>query len=155
MDSRFVFVFGLLGAFSLALAQSSTGVRSANGASIQEAIRVLHNELVRAQVNNDVAALDRILADDHIFTNPLGGVQTTAERLAEVKSGNRKLDALDIRDIRVRVFGDTAVVTSRATLEGRRNGQEISGEFRGIDVYVRRNGQWQVVAAQATRVAQP
>jgi serine/threonine protein kinase len=44
---------------------------------------------------------------------------------------------------------------SRATLKGQRQGQDISGQFRGIDVYVKKQGSWQVVAAQATRIAQP
>ena len=120
-----------------------------------EDIQVLHNKLVQAQLNSDVAALDSLLADDHIFTNPLGVVQTKAQRLAEIQSGSRKLELFSITDVQVRVYGDTAVVTSRAMLKGQRQGQDISGQFRGIDVYVKKQGRWQVVAAQATRIAQP
>jgi hypothetical protein len=58
--------------------------------------------------------LSRVWADDLTFTNPLGVVQTKAERLAEIRSGGRKLDAVDIDDIQVRVYGETAVVTSRS-----------------------------------------
>jgi ketosteroid isomerase-like protein len=121
----------------------------------EPAIRHLHAELVQAQLNNDTAMLDRIWADDHTFTNPLGMVQTKAQRLAEIKSGNRKLDSFRIDDVEVRVYGNTAVVTSRGALEGQRQGQSISGPYRGIDVCVRMQGHWQIVAAQATRIAQP
>ena len=121
----------------------------------EEEIQKLHNKLIQAQLNSDVAALDRLLADDHIFTNPLGVVQTKAQRLAEIQSGSRKLELFSVTDVQVRVYGDTAVVTSRAILKGQRQGQEISGPFRGIDVYVKKHGSWQVVAAQATRIAQP
>jgi ketosteroid isomerase-like protein len=120
-----------------------------------EEIQELHNKLVQAQLNSDVAALDRLFADDHIFTNPLGVVQTKAQRLAEIQSGSRKLELFSVTDVQVRVYGDTAVVTSRAMLKGQRQGQDISGQFRGIDVYVKKQGRWQVVAAQATRIAQP
>jgi ketosteroid isomerase-like protein len=120
-----------------------------------EEIQELHNKLIQAQLNSDIAALDRIWADDHIFTNPLGVVQTKAQRLAEIQSGNRKLELFSGTDVQVRAYGDTAVVTSRAMLKGQRQGQDISGQFRGIDVYVKTQGSWQVVAAQATRIAQP
>jgi ketosteroid isomerase-like protein len=121
----------------------------------EEEIQELHNKLIQAQLNSDIAALDRIWADDHIFTNPLGVVQTKAQRLAEIQSGSRKLELFSVADVQVRVYGDTAVVTSRAMLKGQRQGQDISGQFRGIDVYVKKQGSWQVVAAQATRIAQP
>jgi ketosteroid isomerase-like protein len=121
----------------------------------EEEIQELHNKLIQAQLNSDIAALDRLLADDHIFTNPLGVVQTKAQRLAEIQSGSRKLELFSVTDVQVRVYGDTAVVTGRAMLKGQRQGQDISGQFRGIDVYVKKQGRWQVVAAQATRIAQP
>ncbi len=110
---------------------------------------------IQAQLTSDTVALDRLWADDHVFTNPLGVVQTKAQRLAEMKSGGRKLESFTVADVQVRAYGDTAVVTSRATLKGHRQGQDISGQYRGIDVYVKKQGQWQVVAAQATRIAQP
>jgi ketosteroid isomerase-like protein len=108
-----------------------------------EEIQELHNKLIQAQLNGDIAALDRIWADDHIFTNPLGVVQTKAQRLAEIQSGNRKLEHFRVTDVQVRVYGDTAVVTSRAMLKGQRQGQDISGQFRGIDVDVKKQGSWQ------------
>ena len=68
---------------------------------------------------------------------------------------NRKLDSLSIDDIQVRVYGsNSAVVTSRAALKGQRQGQDISGQYRGIDVYVKKQGRWQIVAAQATYIPQ-
>ena len=124
-------------------------------ASPEVAVRQLHSEIVQAQLNSDTAALDRLWADDHIFTNPLGVVQTKAQRLAEIQSGGRKLELFSVVDVQVRVYGNTAVVASRAMLKGQRQGQDISGQYRGIDVYVKKKGHWQVVAAQATRIAQP
>jgi ketosteroid isomerase-like protein len=123
--------------------------------NIEQAIRQLHRETVQAQLKSDTAALDRVWADDHTFTNPLGVVQTKAQRLAEMKSGDRTLESFTLEDIQVRVYGNTAVVTGRGTLKGQRHGQDIGGQYRGIDVYVKKQGRWQLVAAQATRIAQP
>jgi ketosteroid isomerase-like protein len=139
---------------SLFLCQAKIGEAASSG-NAEQAVRQLHSELVQAQLKNDTVALDRIWADDHTFTNPLGVVQTKAERLREMKSGDRKLESFSIAEVQVRVYGNTAVVTSHATLKGQRQGRDISGQFRGIDVYVNKRGRWQVVAAQATRIAQP
>jgi ketosteroid isomerase-like protein len=129
--------------------------KAASSGNAEEAVRRLHSDLVQAQLTSDVVALDRIWADEHTFTNPLGIVQTKAERLGEIKSGDRTLESFSIADVQVRVYGNTAVVTSHATLKGRRQGHDISGQYRGIDVYVNKQGRWQVVAGQATRIAQP
>jgi ketosteroid isomerase-like protein len=145
----------VIAATPLVLGQSMAKKAGGPSGKTEEEIQKLHNKLIQAQLNNDTAALDRLWADDHIFTNPLGVVQTKAQRLAEIQSGGRKLELFSIADVQVRVYGDTAVVTSRALLKGQRQGQDISGQFRGIDVYVKKQGSWQVVAAQATRIAQP
>jgi ketosteroid isomerase-like protein len=134
---------------SLVLGQSTAKRLDGPSGNTEEEVRQLHSEIIQAQLTSDTATLDRL------STNPLGVVQTKAQRLAEMKSGGRKLDAFSIADVQVRAYGDTAVVTSRATLSGQRQGQDISGQYRGIDVYVKKQGQWQVVAAQATRIAQP
>ena len=142
-------------ATSLVLGQSKAKKPDGPSDSTEEAVRQLHSEIVQAQLTSDTATLDRLWADDHIFTNPLGVVQSKAQRLAEIKAGGRKLESFSVADVEVRAYGDTAVVTSRATLKGQRQGQDISGQYRGIDVYVKKQGRWQVVAAQATRIAQP
>jgi ketosteroid isomerase-like protein len=54
----------------------------------------------------------------------------------------------------VRVHGDVAVVTSRNTIKGTYMGKDISGAYRGTDVFVKRGGQWQVLTTQATAVTQ-
>jgi ketosteroid isomerase-like protein len=140
-------------ATSLVIGQSYAKKAGRPSGNTEEAVRQLHREIVQAQLESDTVALDRLWADDHIFTNPLGVVQTKAQRLAEMKSGRRKIESFSIADVQVRVYDNTAVVTSRATLKGQRRGQDISGQYRGINVYVKNQGRWQGVAAQATRIA--
>jgi ketosteroid isomerase-like protein len=155
MRAIFAVAMLVIAATSLIMGQAQAKKPGGPSDSTAEAVRQLHSEIVQAQLASDTATLDRLWADDHIFTNPLGVVQTKAQRLAEMQSGGRRLETFSIADIQVRAYGDTAVVTSRATLKGQRQGQDISGQYRGIDVYVKKQGQWQVVAAQATRIAQP
>jgi ketosteroid isomerase-like protein len=128
---------------------------SHSNSTVEQEIQQFHREYGHAQLTNDIAMLERIWADDHIFINTFGVVQTKAERLADAKSGTRKIDSFHLDDVQVRVYGNTAVVTSHATIKMQLRGQELSFQARGIDVYVKKNGRWQVVAAQATRIAQP
>ena len=58
------------------------------------------------------------------------------------------------RDIQVRVYGDTAVLTGRTTQKGQFNGKDISGQTRFTRVYLQQRGKWQAVAFQATRIAE-
>ena len=120
----------------------------------EQAIRQLMKEQANAQQKNDTAALERIWADDFTFTNSSGEVQTKAQRLAEIKSGELKFESISIDDVQVRVYGDTAVVTGRGTVKGQRRGQDLTGQSRSTSVYVKKQGRWQVVATQITRIAQ-
>lgn len=126
---------------------------SHSNSAMEQEIQRLHREYVHAQLTNNIAMLERIWADDHIFTNTFGIVQTKAERLADAKSGTRKILEMEGVDVKVRVYGNTAVVTGRASIKMQLRGQELSFQARGIDVYVKKNGRWQVVASQATRIA--
>ena len=112
----------------------TNGKKASQSGNAEQAIRQLMSELANAQLKNDTAALDRIWADDFIFTNSSGEVQTKAHRLAEFKSGELKFESLSIDDVQVRVYGDTAVVTSRGTVKGQRRGQDISGQSRSTSV---------------------
>ncbi len=99
------------------------------------------------------AASDRIFADDFTFTNPYGEIMTKEQRIAEIKPGGIQFMAYTADDVKVRVYGDTAVVTSRATLKGKRGDRDISGQNRIILVFVNKDGHWQAVASQSTPIA--
>jgi uncharacterized protein (TIGR02246 family) len=143
----------MIAASSVTMGQTNGKKASRNG-NAEQAIRQLMSELANAQLKGDTATLDRIWADDFTFTNSSGEVQTKAQRLAEIKSGELKFDSLSRDEVQVRVYGDTAVVTSRGIVKGQRQGQDLSGQSRSTTVYVKRQGRWQVVAQQVTRIAQ-
>ena len=128
---------------------------SHTNSAVEQEVQRLHREYAHAQLTNNIGMLERIWADDHIFTNTFGIVQTKADRLADAKSGTRKIIEMEGADLKVSVYGNTAVVTGRGSIKMQLRGQELSFQARGIDVYVKKNGRWQVVASQATRIAQP
>lgn len=144
----------IIAAAYLTLGQTS-GQKTSQSGNTEQALRQLVSELDKAQQEHDLATLDHIWADDLSFTNPAGEVLTKAQRLASRKSGETKSESFRSDDVEVRLYGETAVVTSRATVQGQRQGQDISGQFRLTSVYVQRQGRWQLVAGQATRIARP
>jgi uncharacterized protein (TIGR02246 family) len=120
--------------------------------SAEQAVRLVFDELVVSYSKNDAAAPARILADDFTFTSPFGDVMTKEQRIGEIKPGGVQFDSYTVDDVKVRVYGDTAVVTNQATLSGKRGDQVLSGKYRATSVFVKKDGTWQVVAAQSTRI---
>lgn len=79
---------------------------------------------------------------------------TKAQDLADVKSGAYVITSGVMDDIKVRVYGDTAVVTGRNTVKGQYKGKDISGQTRWTDTWVKSAGRWQCVATHSSRIAQ-
>jgi ketosteroid isomerase-like protein len=92
----------------------------------------------------------RTLAEDYVAITPLGQVTTKKETISARRSGQLRYEAMNITDMVVRVYGDTAVVTARADVRGHQLGEDFSGPYRYTRVWIRRNGQWQIVSYQAT-----
>ncbi len=92
----------------------------------------------------------RTLAEDYVAITPLGQVTTKQDTVSARKSGQLRYDTIDVSDMVVRVYGDTAVVTARADVKGHQLGEDFSGPYRYTRVWVRRTGHWQAVSYQAT-----
>jgi len=120
----------------------------------QELIR-LENDWAYALVKHDWTFLDQILADDYIWTDPDGNVWTKAEYLASLKSGEDILTAAVADKIRVRVYGDAAVVTGRTTVKEQYKGKDVSGQYQWTDMWIKDYaGRWRCVADHSSRIAQ-
>jgi hypothetical protein len=85
---------------------------------VEQELMKLEQASLDASLKKDRAALERLLADDYVYTHSNGVVQTRAQEIAETMSGDLKLTSNSITDMTVRVFGDAAVVTGLGTLQG-------------------------------------
>jgi ketosteroid isomerase-like protein len=103
-----------------------------------------------ALAKRDLVAVDRILGDDHIVITKDGSVLTKAKELA--KHGESADELFDFEPMKLRVFGDTAVVTGGHKEKSQYQGRDTSGHYRWMDVFVKRDGRWQAVASELTRV---
>lgn len=119
----------------------------------QQAIREvvdMERQAKEASLRRDADFSLKTLAEDYVAITPLGQVTTKQESISARRSGQLRYEALNITDMVVRVYGDTAVVTARADVKGHQLGEDFSGLYRYTRVWVRHNGQWQAVSYQAT-----
>jgi len=144
------FILAAVPAFS---AQHVAHPRPSSPATEEDIIRQIvdmERQSKEASLRRDSDFSVRILADDYVAITPLGQVTTKKDSITARRSGQLRYDAMNITDMVVRVYGDTAVVTARADVKGRQLGEDFSGPYRYTRIWVRRNGQWQVVSYQAT-----
>ena len=103
-----------------------------------------------ASLHRDPDFSQRTLAEDYVAITPLGQVTTKQDTVSARKSGQLRYDAINVSDMVVRLYGDTAVVTARADVKGHQLGEDFSGPYRYTRIWVRRAGHWQAVSYQAT-----
>ena len=117
-------------------------------------IVALEAELRRAQLEADVAMLDRLIADELLFTGPDGRLGTKAEDLAAHGSGMVRFRAHEPEELRVRAVGDAVrVVALRTRLTVEVNGAPVSGTYRYTRVWARESGApWRIVAGHVSAV---
>lgn len=132
---------------------ASANEKQSDKIKVEQTLRMLSEELFQAYPKQQSSVLDRILADDLTVINPDGSTGNKAGEMGSLRSGALKLESVTNDDVKVRIFGETAVVTGRATIKGQIEGKEIHDQNRYTSVFVKRRGRWQVIAMQITRVA--
>lgn len=103
-----------------------------------------------ASLHRDPEFSQRTLSEDYVAITPLGQVTTKQDTVSARKSGQLRYESINVTDMVVRLFGDTAVVTARAEVRGHQLGEDFSGPYRYTRVWVRRNAHWVAVSYQAT-----
>jgi ketosteroid isomerase-like protein len=127
--------------------------REGGDPSVEQTIMRIEKEMLNAILKGDASANEKYLANTATLTGPDGNMINKAEAVNEVKTGILKLQAASMDGAKVQVYGDTAVVTYSSNDRGTYKGKDISGKTRWTDVFVRRNGQWQLVAGHGSSVA--
>ena len=126
-----------------------TGFDSGDQETIRQIVD-MERQAKEASLRRDADFSLRTLAEDYVAITPLGQVTTKQETISARRSGQLRYESMNITDMVVRLYGDTAVVTARADVKGHQLGEDFSGPYRYTRVWVRRNGQWRTVSYQAT-----
>lgn len=134
-----------------------------NAAAIETELKKIEADWPKAYKAKDGATIKRILADDLVLTYPDGSTGTKDVEVQMAEAGSVTYDSWDMLESKVTVLdADAAFITGRSVVK---NGKlkdpksqqtiDISGDYRFLDVYAKRNGTWQVVASQVTQVKTP
>lgn len=144
---KLVSVVGAMLLVGLSFAQPNPAAAQAGAAGVEKADKVRSEAIAKG----DVATVDKTTADTYVYTDATGRVTTKQELLSAFKSGAIKIQSQDPTDVKVQIYGNTAVETGTISGQGTRDGKDISGTFRFTRVWVNHSGAWQTVAFQETK----
>jgi ketosteroid isomerase-like protein len=128
---------------------------AASADTTEQAVRAAEAARIQAFVSNDVPTLERLLADDLTYTHSSGLMDGKAQLIDALRSGRTRYLSMTPDDVKVRIYGDVAVLTGRMAVRVNNNGQALDLQLRFTSAYVRHAGAWQFVAWQSTRVPPP
>ncbi|SFS05436.1 protein of unknown function [Granulicella pectinivorans] len=136
-------------ALCLAKVARHTGKRD-----VKKQIESMETQWRDAQLTGNIAEMSKLLSDDYFGISMAGEVNTKAQQLERMRTRMLVISKIDLSDMKVKLLGTTAVVTSRAEVQGVNEGTPITGSFRYTRVYQKTpSGQWQITNFEATRLA--
>ena len=138
---------------SLVPAISASGAQSKPALSDQQVLIKLERDWDAAFHRKDVAFIDSVLAEEFVSTYGDGSRGDRAKELKLAAEFNQQVDSSTLDEFVVKVYGDTAVVWFTQHMVGPSKGQRLEVTYRYIDVFVLRDGRWQCIASQSTKVA--
>jgi uncharacterized protein (TIGR02246 family) len=150
-------IANVAGAFLMAcligvIAAKAQGRASQSTNDVENLLKQMEQDWTTAEINKDMAAFDRILADDWVQIDSEGKTDTKKQWLEFVRSPDFKITTARIMEMRVRQFGNVAVVTGVNEETSTIKGKDTSGRYAWTDAFVNRDGRWQAVASQVTPI---
>jgi ketosteroid isomerase-like protein len=130
---------------------SPSAPTSLAGTNDEEVVKRVQREWMEAIRDKDAATLDRILADDYVYTDSSGRVTNKADSLRQARSTGGRMKAFQTSDEKTLIYGDMAIITGRLRVEGVAGGEPYDTEVRFTDILARIDGQWRAVAAHASK----
>ena len=112
----------------------------------------LDRKRMQAMATKDVATLESLIADDLIYTHSSARLDTKQSLIGNMESGATVYNAVEPSDVKAQDLGDTVVLTGIAQIKVRANGNPLAFGVRFTDVYAKRDGRWQMVTWQSTRL---
>jgi ketosteroid isomerase-like protein len=143
-----VVLCGLLVAGSTIKAEGA-GASAASG--VEKALIQMEKDWANAGITKDAATMERVIADDWVGVDYNGKTLSKAEAIADLKSGASAAKSIELGQLKVRVYGNTAVVNGSDTEKSTWKGKDSSGHYVWTDVFVERNGKWQAVSSTSVK----
>jgi len=142
----------LCGAPQIGLAQTADKKAAPAANPAVDELKQIELDWFAASKAKDADKLGDILADSWTSIGWDGKTWTKETELADLKKPDNSLDSFEAGPMKVRVFGNTAVVTGSNTEKSKEAGKDTSGKYMWMDVFVKQNGKWKAVASESTKV---
>ena len=149
MRSRWL---GLLAAAVLLAGSGAAARQEADATPIVAALTQQANAWDQAIIRKDRAAIVANMADDFRGIDGAGTVEHKTAFVDGLMDPKLTIDPYTVEEFDVRLFGDVALLSGRTKMTGRFDGKPFTSHYRYIDIYARRNGRWQIVSVQITRL---
>jgi ketosteroid isomerase-like protein len=133
------------------LAEPTPASGAAPTEDVEATITQLERDWVEAIIKKDTATIDRLLAEEFNGTSPTAHLYPKSSAVEDLTKGIFVVDSMVLDEISVTAYGDTAVAFTSQEEKSRYNGKDTSGHYHYTDVWVKKDGQWQVVASHGSR----
>jgi ketosteroid isomerase-like protein len=144
--------FATVALLSLAFAAPAVAQSERRAQSDQDTLIKLERDWDYAFHHKDVAFIENVLAKEFVATYAEGQRADRDKELENARKFDQQIDSSVLDEFIVKEYGETAVVWFTQKLTGPSKGQPLTLTFRYMDVFVLRDGRWQCVASQSTRV---
>ena len=125
----------------------------ADDAAAEKQVAMLSKQFREADLKGDTEALDALLSDDWVVIEPDGNLVSKAQNARNFKDGSVAFEAIDPSEVKVRVYGDAAVVTGRCHVKLKVKGEKVDTHVRMSEFYAKQGGKWRCVSTQVTNIA--
>jgi ketosteroid isomerase-like protein len=138
---------------ALALAQNTGAAPATNSdAGAEQQVKQLEQQIRSEVIKGDTSGIERFEADDYVNIDGSGMMSDKNHSIQMLKDGSIKFTAIDVKEERVRMYGNTAIYNGLANIRVTVNGQDHSGDYRVTIVWAKLNGQWKRLSFQTTPV---
>jgi ketosteroid isomerase-like protein len=118
-------------------------------ADAEQEINQIEDARYDAMIAGDMAGLARILADEFTYHQPTGNVASKESYMQSLKSGEVKIKKAERHGVTIHVYGDVATAMGSTRVDLELKGEARQVDLRYINVWVKRDGRWQIVARQS------
>ncbi len=149
---RWILPLLALGVFAVPVAKAIIPLTGSQKAAYHKQIERDEQQWQTALIANDTDTMASLLEEDYVGIGPDGTIASKSQELQARASGQDRIQVLAVVDRKIRIYGTTAVVTSRVHLQGVYSGQPLLGDYRYTRVWSLVRGQWRIVSFEANRI---
>ena len=139
----------------LCLLVASAGTSPAQEKSDAAIVRALELKWTESYKERSIDILSSLLAEDFVITIEDGSIYSKAGYISHSADGTTKVQVAELSDLKVRMHGETAIVTGAYHEKGESNGKPYEYHDRLTDVWMKSGGKWQVVASHYSVPSKP